>query len=172
MEGMPSTTTVWNNWKCQNLAGKRFAQCTPSGPIGLSALARVVAEPRRESASVFKAVQRRVRGWGLRKRLRIATQVSVLLGLTGPNGLLARRLVEEEARGGSELASQLERWEVSSALGLVTSSRSAARNHVPFGRNGRSGPLALAAVEEARPPRGENAFCRGQMANLDARGIP
>lgn len=152
--------------------GKRSAQCSPSGPSGLSAPARVVAEPRRESASVFKAVQRRVRGWDPPKRLRIATQASVLLGLTGPNGLLAQRLVEEEAKGGSELASQLERWEVSSALDLVTSSRSVEPNHAPFGRNGRSGPLALAAVEEARPPRDENVFFRDQKENLDAKAIP
>ena len=152
--------------------GKRSAQCTPSGRSGQSALAHVVVEPRSESASAFKAVQRHARGLDLLKRLRIVTQASVLLGLTGQNGLLAQRLVEEAAREGSELASQRERWEVSSALGLVTSSRSAAPNHVPFGRNGRSGPLALAAVEEARPPRDENAFCRGQMASLDAREIP
>jgi len=172
MEGMPPTTTVWSNWKLWNHVGKRPAQYTLSGPSGQSAPERVVGERRRESVSVFKAVQRRARGWDLLKRSRIATQASVLLGLTGLSGLLAQRLVEVAARGGSELAWQLGQWEVSSVQGPVTSSRSVARKPVPFGRNGRSGLLALAAVEEGRPPRGENAFCRGQRPNLDARGIP
>ena len=153
--------------------GKRSAQCTPSGRSGQSALAHVVVEPRSESASAFKEAQRHARGLDPLKRLRIATQASVLLGLTGQNGHLAQRLVEEEARGGRELALQLELWEVSSVLGLVTSSRSVAPNLVLFGRNGQSGLHALAAVEEARPPRDENVFYRGhQMANLDAREIP
>ena len=154
-----------------NRAEKRSARSTPSGRNGPSALGRVVAEPRRESESAFKAVQRRVRGWDPLKRLRIATQASVLLGQTGPNGRLAPRLAEVAARGERELAWQLELWEVSSVQDPVTSSRSAAWNRVPFGRNGRSGPLALAVAEEGKPPRGENAFCRDQKrVNSDARG--
>ena len=119
MEGMPSTTTVWSSWKYPNLAGKRFAQSTLSGRNGLSALGRVVGEPRRESESAFRAVQRLVRGWDPLKRLRIATQASALLGQTGPSGRLAPRLVEVAARGGRELVWQLELWEVSSVQDLV-----------------------------------------------------
>ena len=172
MGGMPLTMTAWSPWRSLNHVAKRCVLSIRSGPSGQNVREHVAGEPRGESVNVFKVVQRRARGWDLLKRLRIATLASVLLGLTGLSGLLAQRPAEVAASGGRELAWQPGRWEVSSVLDLGTSSRNVALSRVPFGRNGRSGPLALAAVEEARPPRDENVFFRDQKENLDAKAIP